>query len=114
MPAVARKSGTDKVFSPHGENSRTKPKYKMPSTQYTNVGSSRVFIDGIGVVRAGDPMTDHFMVGGLLHTAVAPTPPKLDSGSGRVFAEGRGIGRIGDVYGGEHPIISGSHRVFSA
>jgi len=113
MPAAARKSGADRVFSPHGENSRTRPKYKLPSTQYTNEGSSRVLIGGIGAVRQGDPMTDHFMVGGLLHTAVAPTPPKLDSGSDRVFVEGRGMGRIGDTYGGEHPIISGSSRVFS-
>ena len=114
MPAVARMNRVDRVYSPHGENSRTKPKYKMPSTQYTDSGSSRVFLEGTGIVRQDDYMTDHFMVGGLLHTAVAPTPPKLDSGSGRVFAEGKGIGRIGDVYGGEHPIISGSHRVFSA
>jgi len=113
MPAVARKSGTDRVFSPHGENPKTKPKYKMPSTQFTNEGSSRVLIGGIGAVRQGDSMTDHFMVGGLLHSAVAPTPPKLDTGSSRVFAEGKGLGRIGDAYGGDHPIISGSSRVFS-
>lgn len=102
MPAVARMSGTDGVFSPHG----TGKKCKFPTTQATEAGSSRVFSDGIGVVRQGDMMRIHNMPG------CKPHSPGLDSGSSRVFAEGLGIGRIGDTYGGEHPIISGSSRVF--
>lgn len=103
MPAVARKNQTDKVFSPHGSG------YKClaPTTQATQAGSSRVFSDGIGVVRQGDNMKVHPAPG------CAPHDPPLDSGSGRVFCEGKGLGRIGDTYGGEHPIISGSSRVFS-
>jgi uncharacterized Zn-binding protein involved in type VI secretion len=109
MPAVARMSGVDKVFSPHG----TGKKCKFPTTQSTQSGSSRVFISGTGVVRAGvteDPtiMSEHNMSGCILHS------PTFDSGSSRVFVEGKPIGRIGDTYGGEHPIISGSSRVFSS
>ena len=104
MPAVARMSGTDKVFSPHG----TGKKCRFPTTQSTMEGSSRVFIGGVGVVRAGDSMSVHNQPGCIPHS------PTLDSGSSRVFVEGRGIGRIGDTYGGEHPITSGSPKVFSS
>lgn len=103
MPAVGRMNQTDKVFSPHG----TGRGCKAPTTQATQAGSGRVFSDGIGVVRAGDAMKVHPAPG------CSPHDPPLDSGSGRVFAEGKGIGRIGDTYGGEHPITSGSSRVFS-
>lgn len=104
MPAVARMSGTDKVFSPHG----TGKKCAFPTTQATEAGSSRVFAMGVGVVRAGDAMKTHPKSG------CDPHAPFLDSGSSRVFSEGLGIGRIGDNYGGEHPIISGSPRVFAS
>lgn len=104
MSAVARKSGVDKVFSPHG----TGKKCRFPTTQRTDAGSSRVFSQGVGVVRQGDSMITHPARG------CSPHAPGLDSGSSRVSAEGRGIGRIGDTYGGEHPIISGSPRVFSS
>jgi uncharacterized Zn-binding protein involved in type VI secretion len=53
-------------------------------------------------------MSEHNMSGCILHS------PTFDSGSSRVFVEGKPIGRIGDTYGGEHPIISGSSRVFSS
>lgn len=105
MAAVARKSGVDQVYSPHGNP----PGCSNPSIQATDTGSSRVFIQGIGVVRRGDTMSPH------------PTPandcnphaPSLDLGSTRVFSEGLGIGRIGDTYGGEHPIQTGSTRVLA-
>jgi uncharacterized Zn-binding protein involved in type VI secretion len=97
-------SGVDKVFSPHG----TGKKCKFPTTQSTQSGSSRVFIGGTGVVRQSDTMSTHSMPGCNPHT------PTLDNGSSRVFADGLPIGRIGDTYGGEHPIISGSSRVFSS
>lgn len=103
MPAVGRMNQTDKVFSPHGTGFRC----LSPTIQATQAGSGRVFSDGIGVVRRGDAMKEHSAPGCPLHA------PPLDIGSTRVFAEGRGIGRIGDTYGGEHPIISGSSRVFS-
>lgn len=103
MPAVARKSGVDQVYSPHGSGRNC----ASPTIQATNAGSSRVFIQGIGVVRRGDIMTEHPAPG------CAPHAPALDLGSSRVFSEGLGVGRIGDTYGGEHPITTGSSRVFS-
>jgi uncharacterized Zn-binding protein involved in type VI secretion len=103
MPAVARKSGTDTVASPDGAGFNC----ASGTTQATNEGSSRVFSDGIGVVRRGDAMTTHPAPG------CAPHAPTLDIGSTRVFVEGRGIGRLGDTYGGDHPITSGSARVFA-
>lgn len=104
MSAVARMSGVDKVFSPHGRGK----KCKFPTTQRTMMGSSRVFIGSIGAVGAGDAMIVHPQPGCLPHA------PGLDSGSSRVFIDGgRGIARIGDTYGGEHPITSGSSRVFA-
>lgn len=103
MPAIARMSGTDKVFSPHG----TGKKCKFPTTQSTQAGSSRVFADKIGVVRVGDAMIQHPAPG------CSPHAPSLDAGSSRVFVEGKALARIGDTYGGEHPIISGSSRCFS-
>jgi len=103
MPAVARKDQRDKVFSPHGSGYRC----RAPTTQATQAGSSRVFSDGIGVVRSGDARKEHPAPG------CSPHAPTLDIGSTRVFVEGRGIGRIGDTYGGEHPITSGSARVFA-
>lgn len=104
MPAAARKNMTDKVFSPHG----TGKKCKFPTKQATMAGSSRVYVEGIGAVRQGDAMTVHPQPG------CSPHSPSLDSGSSRVFVEGSGMARIGDTYGGEHPIISGSSRVFAS
>lgn len=103
MPAVGRMNQKDKVFSPHGRGFNC----GAPTVQATQAGSRRVFSDGIGVVRQGDAMKTHPAPG------CSPHSPGLDVGSTRVFAEGRGLGRIGDTYGGEHPIISGSNRVFS-
>ena len=103
MPAIARMDGIDKVFSPHG----TGKDCKFPTTQATQEGSSRVFADGHGVVRRGDAMKSHPAPG------CSPHAPTLDAGSSRVFVENEQLARIGDVYGGEHPIISGSSRCFS-
>jgi uncharacterized Zn-binding protein involved in type VI secretion len=102
MPAVARMSSADSVFSPHGAGK----KCRFPTTQSTQAGSSRVFSMGKGVVRLDDAMITHNDVNCIAHT------PTLSSSSTRVFVEGKGIGRIGDSYEG-HPIISGSPRVFS-
>ena len=44
MPAIARKDGTDTIATNHG----------CDSTTVTKDGSSNVFINGKGAVRAGD------------------------------------------------------------
>jgi uncharacterized Zn-binding protein involved in type VI secretion len=102
MPEIARKSGTDSVASPDGSGS----KCKSPSTSATNVGSSNVFVEGVGVVREGDTMASHPGPG------CSPHAPALSTFSGTVFANNKKIGRKGDAYDG-HTITSGSSKVFA-
>jgi uncharacterized Zn-binding protein involved in type VI secretion len=104
MPAVARDAGTDTVFSPHGD----KKQCKAPSIQSTDQGVSKVYIESHLAINIGKTMRIHNMPGCIPHA------PSLDSGSSKVFCEGQPIARIGDTYGGEHPITSGSSKVFAA
>lgn len=99
--AVARKDGVDTVYSPHG----TGYQCQSPTIQRTDKGSGDVFINGVGVVRAGDAMITHPQPG------CTPHSPTLSTYSSTVFANGKGIGRVGDTYSG-HPITSGSSNVF--
>jgi uncharacterized Zn-binding protein involved in type VI secretion len=102
MPAVARSSGTDSVFSPDG----TGWKCKFPMTTSTGAPSQqKVSAMGTLVVVAGDPVAMH-MKGGCV-----PDMSSLDSYSSRVSAVGGKVGRIGDTYG-DNTIISGASRVF--
>lgn len=103
MPAVARSAGVDQVFSPHGD----KRYCLVPTTQYTQQGVSKVYIEGTPAIHVGNTMTTHNSPGCIPHT------PTLDSGSSKVYVEGKSIARIGDVYWAEHPIISGSSKVFA-
>ena len=103
MPAVARKDSTDTVASPDG----TGKNCASPTTQSTDVGSGDVFANGIGVVRAGDPMIGHPEAGDC-----ATHAPGLSSYSSNVYANGKLIGRLGDEYSG-HTITSGSPNVFA-
>jgi len=104
MPAVARKNSTDTVASPDG----TGDECGYPTTQSTAEGSGDVFCNNIGVVRAGDKMITH------PHPPnCTPHAPALSSFSPNVFANNKKVGRIGDVYGGDHPISSGSANVFA-
>lgn len=100
---AARKDSVDSVFSPDG----TGKNCNFPTTQSTSKGSSDVFINGIGAVRQGDAMKVHAGPG------CPPHAPPLTSCSSTVFVNGKGIGRIGDVYGGNHPILTGSSNVFA-
>jgi hypothetical protein len=104
MPPVARASGSDTVFSPHG----TAKQCKVPTTQATAAGVSKVYIENILAVNVGKSMKVHPAPG------CTPHAPGLDAGSGKVLCEGTGIARIGDNYGGEHPITSGSSKVFAS
>jgi uncharacterized Zn-binding protein involved in type VI secretion len=98
---IARKDGVDTVYSPHG----TGYKCLSPTIQKTDKGSSDVFVNGTGVVGAGDAMITHPAPG------CTPHAPGLSTYSSSVFVNGKGVGRVGDTYG-EHTITSGSSNVF--
>lgn len=103
MPEVARKDGKDTVDTGHG----------CDSTTVTDEGSSNVFINGIGAVRAQDLCEPH-----LVDSVSFPVPicvehtVALSTFSSSVFVNNRGIGRKGDAYNG-HTITSGSSNVFA-
>ena len=99
MPAVARKSGTDSVSTGHG----------CDTTTVTKDGSSDVFVNGIGAVRAEDFCEVHLVLQG---DVCVPHTVKLSSYSGTVFVNGKGIGRKDDEYSGL-TITSGSGNVFA-
>ena len=103
MPAVARSDMVDTVFSPHG----TAKQCRVATTQSTQEGVSKVYVEGILAVNVGKLMKEHPMIG------CSPHAPGLDAGSSKVLCEDSGIARIGDVYGQEHPITSGSSKVFA-
>jgi uncharacterized Zn-binding protein involved in type VI secretion len=102
MPAAARDGGTDSVSCPHG----TGRNCASPETIATDAGSGNVFINGVGVVRAGDAVQVHNAPGCVPHA------PPLSSFSGTVFANGKNIGRVGDSYACGAVIASGSGNVF--
>lgn len=99
MPAIARKDGTDTITTNHG----------CDGTTVTDQGSSNVFINGKGAVRAGDLCLTHLIPAGLI--CVSHTVP-LTTYSSTVFINGKGVGRLGDEYEG-HTISSGSSNVFA-
>lgn len=103
MPAVARSASSDTVFSPHG----TGRQCKVPTTQSTDIGVSKVYVEGILAIHIGNAMISHPQPG------CTPHAPALDSGSSKVQCENQPLARIGDTYGGEHIITSGSSKVFS-
>jgi len=102
MPAAARSSGQDKVFSKTG----TGYLCGSPVQTVTNQGSSDVFVNGYGIVRQGDLVGVH-AAGGC-----GPDLSVLTTFSSTVFINGRGAGRIGDEYTSDNIIISGSRNVF--
>lgn len=113
MPAVARKSGVDTVAAPDGAPGTPCDsgfKCDSPTTQYTDTGSSTVFVGGIGVVREGDTMTPHTTIpcGCPVHV------PPMVSCSAFISVEGKRLARLGDLYildGVSHPISSGLDTV---
>jgi uncharacterized Zn-binding protein involved in type VI secretion len=102
MPAAARSSGQDDVFSKTG----TGKFCSRPVQTVTNEGSENVLINGFGVVRQGDSVGSH-AAGGC-----GPDLSVLTSFSSTVFINGKGVGRIGDEYTPDNIIISGSTNVF--
>jgi hypothetical protein len=75
------------------------------TVQATAACSGDVKVNGIGVVRAGDPMKEHPDAGCSNHA------PGLSSFSGTVFANGKAVGRVGDSYGDGSIITAGSGNV---
>jgi uncharacterized Zn-binding protein involved in type VI secretion len=99
MSKVARKNGADTVNTGHG----------CDSTTVTDVGSSSVFVNGIGVCRKGDRIKIHTIPSGsscVPHTAV------INVGSSSVFVNGIAIARLGDSADAGN-ISSGSNNVFA-
>jgi uncharacterized Zn-binding protein involved in type VI secretion len=103
MPATARGSGTDVVFSKTG----TAKKCKRPINTSTGACSSNVMINGKGAVRIGDVVASHPASG------CGNDGSGLTTASSTVFANGQGIARIGDEYTGDNTITSGSSNVFT-
>ena len=101
MPAVARGAGTDTVDTDHGTGRRC----RSATVQTTDGCSPDVFVNGIGVVREGDPIIAHPQPGCGDHA------PGLGSFSATVKVNGLGLGRVGDEYPGGHIINSGSEDV---
>ena len=101
MPAVARGKGTDTVDTDHG----TGRNCRSATVQTTDGCSPDVFVNGIGVVREGDPVITHPAAGCSDHA------PGLGSFSATVKVNGKGLGRVGDNYPGGHIISSGSEDV---
>ena len=99
MPAITRKGGSDTIATNHG----------CDATTVTSEGSSDVFANSIGIVRAGDLCEVHTIPAGL---ACVPHVVSLTSFSTTVFVNGKGVGRLGDEYSG-HTITSGSGNVFA-
>lgn len=108
MPEVSRKDRIDTVASPDGSGICC----PSPSTQYTEEGSTTVFVNAIGAVRIDDRMIVHPYPG----PCCAPHAPPLVKASETVFVEGRGLARRGDIYddgSGPHVLSSGSPDVFA-
>ena len=99
MPAVSRKDGTDSISTGHG----------CDATTVTDQGSSTVFVNSIGAVRAGDLCRVHLI---LVGDSCVPHTVPLTSYSGSVFVNSKGVGRQGDSYSGE-VLTSGSGNVFA-
>jgi len=78
------------------------------TTTTTDECSSKVFITGVCVVRAGDKNTSHTINSGAgcpSHTVA------LSTFSEKVFSEGFGVGRTGDAYGAETILGAGQNKV---
>jgi uncharacterized Zn-binding protein involved in type VI secretion len=102
MPAAARASGIDTVFSLTGVGRGC----RNPMNTVTGEGSSNVFVNGYGVVRENDEVGDHPANG------CGPDNSPLTTFSSKVFINGRRAGRIGDKYTNDNTITSGSTNVF--
>lgn len=80
----------------------------FPATPATGA-SPDVFVNGIAVVRQGDPYLPH-----ACPTCPAPPHPRsLSGGSGSVHVNGKPVGRIGDAISCGGSAATGSGDVFA-
>lgn len=79
-----------------------------PVATTTGECSTKVFVQGIGVVREGDKVFPHPKLGCDVDESV------LTTFSAKVKIEGRGLGRLGDYYTGDNQIVEGNVKVNSA
>jgi uncharacterized Zn-binding protein involved in type VI secretion len=103
MPAAARSSGADQVYSLSGSG------HNCDSPLYTTTGVptvSNVLINGIPPVVLGDLVGVHPFHG------CGPDTSVLTTGSSKVFINGKGAGRLGDYYTSDNIITTGSPNVF--
>lgn len=103
MPAVARGSGNDSVFSKTGSGRNC----ASPLDTVTGQCSSNVLVNTFGTVRQGDTVAAHNRGGCVTDTS------GLTTYSSKVFANFKGIARIGDQYTSDNTITSGSANVFA-
>lgn len=97
MPAVARIG--DSIATGHGCDGTT-----------TLTGpSGNVFVNGLGVERAGDPTVSHRVSGRNCSVSHAAA---VNAGSGNVFVNNKPIARVGDS-ADAGSITSGSPTVFA-
>lgn len=98
MPLAARGDGTDSVKTGHG----------CDATTVTDKCSSKVFINGIGVVREGDAVKSHtYPVG----PSCVPHAPVMDGNmASNITVEGKKVAMVGSTYDG-HAVSSGSPTV---
>ena len=102
MPAAARGSGADTVFSKTG----TGKNCRRPVTTATDQCSPDVIANNIGIVRQGDRVAAHNADG------CGPDTSTLSTFSNTVIINGKNAGRIGDKYTDDNVITSGSTTVF--
>ena len=112
MPAVARKDGTETVDTVHMAIGDLNPLDGIacdaaPTTTATDVGSTTVYAENVGVVRVGDAVASHTFPGCGSHS------PGLSVGSPNVFVEGKAMGRKDDTYGCGAKILTGASTVFA-
>lgn len=98
MAGVAR-MGTDTVSTGH----------LCDTTTHTLVGSSSVFVNGVGACRKGDAITIHKTKVG---DSCVPHSANINAGSSTVFVDGFAIARNGDA-ADSGSISSGSEDVFA-
>jgi len=100
MPGIARGDGRDTVTTEHG----------CASTTTTNLCSTTVFVDGIGVHRLNDLNTEHTIRCG---DRCCKHAQPVSTASTTVFVDGLGVARVGDRYSGCGHISTGSETVFA-
>lgn len=104
MKGIARANNYDSVASKTGVGEDC----KFPTGTTTgSATTSKVFVEGIPVVREDDQVGPHNITG------CGPDTSLLTTFSSKVSVTGKGIGRLGDNYTSDNTITSASSKVFA-